>query len=90
MGHLEGDILINAAISNATGFIACLLSYPVLLYAKRKPAQIIGFSMTMVASIVYVWVDNTGLKYALLFCIKFGIALTFILIYCFTTELYPT
>ena len=30
------------------------------------------------------------MKYFLLFLIKFGIALTFILIYCFTTELYPT
>jgi uncharacterized membrane-anchored protein YitT (DUF2179 family) len=31
-----------------------------------------------------------GIQYFLIFCIKFGISLTFILIYCFTTELYPT
>lgn len=38
----------------------------------------------------YVFAEGEGLKYFLLFLIKFGIALTFILIYCFTTELYPT
>ena len=66
------------------------MSYPVLLYAKRKPAQIMGFSLTMFASMGYVFAGNIILQYFLLFCIKFGIALTFILIYCFTTELYPT
>lgn len=44
----------------------------------------------MVASGAYVFVENVAIQYFLLFCIKFGIALTFILIYCFTTELYPT
>lgn len=44
----------------------------------------------MVASAVYMFVEQIAIKYFLLFCIKFGIALTFILIYCFTTELYPT
>jgi OCT family organic cation transporter-like MFS transporter 4/5 len=90
LGHLEGDILINSAISNVTGFFACFLSYPVLLYAKRKPAQILGFSLTMIASLIYIFVSGVAIKYFLLFFIKFGIALTFILIYCFTTELYPT
>lgn len=90
LGQLQGDILINAAISNVTGFFACFLSYPVLLYAKRKPAQILGFTLTAIASAAYNFADNEGLQYFLLFCIKFGIALTFILIYCFTTELYPT
>lgn len=66
------------------------MSYPVLLYAKRKPAQILGFSLTMLASAGYVYAGNIVLQYFLLFCIKFGICLTFILIYCFTTELYPT
>ena len=66
------------------------MSYPVLLYSKRKPAQIMGFCLTMVASGAYVFVENIAIQYFLLFCIKFGIALTFILIYCFTTELYPT
>jgi len=90
LGNLEGDILINSAITNATGFGACLISYPILLYAKRKPAQIIGFSLTLLASMGYVFAGNIILQYALLFWIKFGISLTFILIYCFTTELYPT
>lgn len=45
----------------------------------------------MVASAAYVYADgHVALQYFLLFLIKFGIALTFILIYCFTTELYPT
>eukprot|EP00347_Sterkiella_histriomuscorum_P003320 403364737 len=90
LGKLQGDILINSAISNLTGFLACYLSYPVLLYSKRKPAQIIGFTITMFASGIYVFVESEGLQYFLLFLIKFGITLTFILIYCFTTELYPT
>ena len=90
LGNLEGDILINSAITNATGFGACLISYLILLYAKRKPAQIIGFSVTLLASMGYVFADRIILQYALLCWIKFGISLTFILIYCFTTELYPT
>ncbi len=61
-----------------------------LLYAKRKPAQIMGFILTLLGSLAYVFVDNKGVQYFLVFCIKFGISLTFILIYCFTTELYPT
>lgn len=44
----------------------------------------------MLASAGYVYAGNIVIQYFLLFCIKFGIALTFILIYCFTTELYPT
>ena len=90
LGSLEGNILSNAAISNVTGFCACLISYPILLYAKRKPAQIIGFGLTLAASMSYVFAGSIFLKYFLLFWIKFGISITFILIYCFTTELYPT
>jgi hypothetical protein len=58
LGQLQGDILINAAISNVTGFFACFMSYPVLLYAKRKPAQIGGFALTMFASGIYVYIDG--------------------------------
>jgi len=87
---LQGDLVINAGISNSTAFFACFLCYPVLLYAKRKPAQIIGFSLTMIASFLYVWTDLLTLKYILIGIMRFGICLTFILIYCFTTELYPT
>ena len=82
--------MINSAITNGTGFAACLLSYPILLYSKRKPAQIYGFLLTMIGSFCYIYTKNLALEYFLLFCIKFGISLTFILIYCFTTELYPT
>ena len=90
LGHLQGDILVNSAISNITGFVGCYLAYPVLLYAKRKPGQIIGFTITLIGSFAYIFLDSMYAQYALIFLIKFGISLTFILIYCFTTELYPT
>ena len=49
-----------------------------------------GFILTLLGSLAYVFVRIEAVQYFLLFCIKFGISLTFILIYCFTTELYPT
>jgi hypothetical protein len=58
LGQLEGNVLTNAAISNVTGFFACLMSYPALLYAKRKPAQIMGFVLTLVSSLAYVFAHN--------------------------------
>ena len=73
-----------------TGVVACLLSYPLLLYARRKPAQILGFTLTLVGSGAYIYISEPVYQYILLFLIKFGISTTFILIYCFTTELYPT
>lgn len=90
MTHLQGNILINTGISNGTAFFACFLCYPILLYAKRKPAQIIGFSLTLIVSLLYVLIDNEVVRYILISVMRFGICLTFILIYCFTTELYPT
>ncbi len=46
--------------------------------------------LTLAGCFFYVFTTNLSIQYFLLFCIKFGISLTFILIYCFTTELYPT
>lgn len=88
--HLPGELLINSGISNGTAFIACFLCYPVLLHAKRKPAQLIGFCLTLLASGAYIFVENEVLRYVLIGLMRFGICFTFILIYCFTTELYPT
>ena len=70
LGNLEGDILINSAITNGTAFGACLISYPILLYAKRKPAQIIGFSLTLLASMAYVFAGNIILS---VFCTQYKI-----------------
>lgn len=46
--------------------------------------------LTLAGCFFYVFTTNLGIQYFLLFCIKFGISWTFILIYSFTTELYPT
>ena len=90
MTKLQGDILINTGISNSTAFFACFLCFPILLYAKRKPAQILGFCLTLIASMAYIFIDVLTVRYLLISFMRFGICLTFILIYCFTTELYPT
>lgn len=90
LGNLEGEILINAGISNITQFGACLLSIPVVIYFKRKPTQIIAFSMVLIGSLGYIFAEDMVGRYILLMIIKFGIALSFIMIYMLTTEIYPT
>lgn len=83
-------MLVNAAISNGTGFLACYLSYPVIMFTKRKPSQIIGFTLTLLSSFFYMFFENIYILYVLIMLMRFGITLTFNVAYMITTEMYPT
>jgi MFS family permease len=66
------------------------MAYPIILYMKRRHAQILAFTLSGIGSVIYNYMTSVIWRYVFIFVVKFGIAISFIIVYVLTTELYPT
>lgn len=90
IGRLQGNLYLNVMLSAAS--LAPGLVFVVIgtLYLKRKVCVLTSFSVAGVSLLIFIFVNNESLVLAFAIIGQIGAYTSFVLIYLFTSEVFPT